>query len=343
MQGDMTSGRGATRIAAERDAALSATVLSCVPLFYSGGADPLQDRPAYVRAGSSLAWLGDRLALIQDDANFLALIEPGTHHVDAVALPADEQGRRQFDDLRGTKHLKLDLEACTVIPTPTGERLLAFGSGSTPLRERILLFTASGSPPVTVVDAPALYAALRRQTLFSGSEMNIEGAVLVNGSVRLFNRGNGARAGKLEPVNATCDLPWEALDAYLRSPAECSPPVPDRVVQYDLGSHEGLPLTFTDAALTSWGLVYSATAEDSPDATRDGVVAGSALGVIVPEGQTRWIELRNADGSLFSGKAEGLCEVRHDPTRLYLVIDADDPALPSELCEIELSGPWTST
>jgi hypothetical protein len=29
-----------------------------------------------VRAGSSLSWFGDRLALIQDDANFLVLIEP---------------------------------------------------------------------------------------------------------------------------------------------------------------------------------------------------------------------------------------------------------------------------
>mgnify|MGYP007044804664 CR=1 FL=1 len=34
--------------------------------------------------------------------------------------------RRQFDELRGTKELKLDLEGCTVVPGPDGPLLLAF-------------------------------------------------------------------------------------------------------------------------------------------------------------------------------------------------------------------------
>jgi hypothetical protein len=46
-----------------------------------------------VRAGSSLSWFGDRLALIQDDANFLVLIEPHSLQVDPIPLPAGEGGR----------------------------------------------------------------------------------------------------------------------------------------------------------------------------------------------------------------------------------------------------------
>jgi len=37
-------------------------------LSYSGGADAAFDRPAHVRADSSLAWFGDWIAVIQDDA-----------------------------------------------------------------------------------------------------------------------------------------------------------------------------------------------------------------------------------------------------------------------------------
>jgi hypothetical protein len=49
---------------AKRDPALKAIVQRRVPLFYSQGANPEIDRPAHVRAGSSLSWLGDKLALV---------------------------------------------------------------------------------------------------------------------------------------------------------------------------------------------------------------------------------------------------------------------------------------
>ncbi|MEG4043275.1 hypothetical protein [Microcoleus sp. Pol17_C1] len=45
----------------QRDPTLHATVLKSVPLRYSKGADPMSDRPAHVRTGSSFTWLGDRL------------------------------------------------------------------------------------------------------------------------------------------------------------------------------------------------------------------------------------------------------------------------------------------
>ena len=90
-------------IQAKRDPALKAIVQKRVPLFYSQGADPVSDRPAHVRAGSSLSWLGDKLALIQDDANFLVLVDPESLNVEAITLVAGEAGARQFDDLRGNK------------------------------------------------------------------------------------------------------------------------------------------------------------------------------------------------------------------------------------------------
>src|SRR3954467_9843492 len=121
------------------DPDLSARIVGRVPLRYADGADPALDRPAHVRSASGLAWLGGRLMVIQDDAAFLAEVDPSTGLARAWPLPAGEGGARQFDDLRGNKHLKLDLESCvTARDAEGGELLLAFGSGSLPARERIV-------------------------------------------------------------------------------------------------------------------------------------------------------------------------------------------------------------
>jgi hypothetical protein len=69
--------------------------------------------------------VGGRLAVIQDDANFVAFVDAESGDVDALALSPGEGGARCFDDARGNKAHKLDLEACIV----HGSRLIAFGSG----------------------------------------------------------------------------------------------------------------------------------------------------------------------------------------------------------------------
>lgn len=320
-------------IQAKRDPVLKAIVQKRVPLFYSQGADPGSDRPAHVRAGSSLSWLGDKLALVQDDANFLVLIDPEYLSVEAITLDAGEAGARQFDDVRGNKRFKWDLEACTTVPTPDGELFLAFGSGSTPQREQILIVQASNLFNPKLIKASALYAQLRACTSFAGSELNIEGAVFQEGHLRLFNRGNGKPDNNLLPVNATVDLDWNSFLAYLYSPEHHQPPALQHLCQYDLGNLHGLNLSFTDAIATQKGIIFSAAAEDSPDVTSDGKVTGSALGIL--DTNPRWIELCMANNSLFTGKVEGICAFKNEENRLWLVVDADDPTLPCELCEVE--------
>jgi hypothetical protein len=244
------------------------------------------------------------------------------------------------------------------LPEEGGDESLvvALGSGSSPLRERVVvcrgLGGAASEARVDLHDARAFYAGLRAATDFAGSELNVEGAAYLGGGrLRLFNRGNGAPRGGLLPVNATCDVDWPALLAYLGAPEREPPPAPADVVQWDLGAWDGVALTFTDAAPgprgavhgTRW-TVYTAAAEASPDATHDGLVAGSAVGVIAERaagGTTaRWAPLRDAAGAPFAGKAEGIVLAPDDPTRAYVVVDRDDYAAPSQLCEVVLGGPW---
>jgi len=309
-------------IRARHDASMSARILRSVPLLYAEGADESLDRPAHVRSASGLTRVEGRIAAVQDDANFVAVIDPATGLARAITLPAGEGGVRQFDDMRGNKRFKLDLESCvTVVDEDGREMLLAFGSGSLPAREKIVLVRGvdTDDPRVEVIDASALYAAL--PPAFRGGELNVEGADVLGGTLRLFNRGNGAPRDGLAPVNASCKVDLSTLfdgDPFIYN-----------VVQYDLGTIGGLPLTFTDAAMFGGGTVlYAAAAEDSPDATRDGPVAGCAIGLI-EENSARYCEVEGNPG-----KIEGILPI--SSTRLLAVVDPDDPRIPSTLLEIEL-------
>ncbi len=306
---------------------------------YADGASDAEDRPAFVRAASGIAWLGDELAIVQDDASFVALRAPDGA-VRAVALPLGPGGRRRFEERLGNKSDKLDLEACLSVEGPRGPVLLGIGSGSLPGRERIALVEPHGPEPVRVVDASVLYERLRTERRFSGSELNVEGAVAVGDVLRLFQRGNGAPTAGLEPVNATVDLPLSDMLAWLDAGGDGDPPPLGSIRQWDLGSERGVRYGFTDAALlTDDRIVFLAGAEDSPDAVRDGEVLGTRIGLMHGE-DVRWTNLVDARGEPARVKAEGVVARRDRPDALWIVLDPDDPDRPAELCDVHLEGPW---
>lgn len=332
-----------TRVA-QLDETLQAVVVARRPLTYAAGADESNDRPAHVRAASSLAWVGDELALIQDDANFVALVRPEPLEVRSLALPRGKDGLRQFDDARGNKKYKLDLEACASIARENGPLLMALGSGSKKRRRKILMVDqwTRDEPRVVLADANSLYERLEAEHRFAGSDMNIEGVLMVNGVLRLFGRGNGEARGDLLPLNATCDLVLDEVLAYLNGDGRDDPPAPHNVAQYDLGAIDGVSIGFTDATLLGDHTLYSGSAEASKDSTQDGVVSGSVLGVITADGQVRYTSLTGADGRPFREKVEGVLLSRASAHQAYLVIDPDDATRPAELCTVELSGTWSA-
>lgn len=317
-----------------RDPGLAAIVRSQIPLLYADGADMATDRPAHVRAASGLARLNGEIALIQDDASFIAIVDPESGRARAIPLPAAADGVRQFHKTRGNKHDKLDLEACVVVD----DTLLAFGSGSLLKREVVVGLRLDEGPDVRVVQASALYATLRGQTRFAGSEMNIEAAVVVGDRLRLFSRGNGRASDSQQAVNASCDVELRQLLAHLETPDHLPAPTPMNVIVYELGILEGVPLGITDATTLGNRVIYAAAAESSPNAIDDGAVVGSAIGILEASGAARWAPVMQPSGALFAGKIEGILIVDE---RMLAVIDMDDPDVPSELCVLELRGPWS--
>lgn len=329
------------KVPAERDETIAAVIVEQRALMYREGADARMDRPAHIRAASGLAAVPGGFALIQDDTNFIVVLDPMGEHRFTLTLPEGEGGLRQFDDARGNKKYKLDLEACVAVEVRGETWMLALGSGSKKRREQVAIVRgwSAQAPSVSLVHVPLLYDTLRREHAFAGSELNIEGAIAVGDRVRLFGRGNGEVRGDLRPINATCDLDVAMLIAHLEAPTTSPAPTPTNITAYELGTTGDVPCTFTDATVRGDAVLYCAAAEASPDATRDGPVGGSAIGII--EGQrVRWTPVTDAGGAPYAGKIEGITAVHGARDRVFAVVDADDSAEPSTLLTIELRGSW---
>jgi len=295
---------------AQLDPALGIRVLGSRALRYETRGELGEDRPAHVRAASGLAMIGGRLAVIQDDAAFIAFV--AGDEVSAVPLPRGAGGRRRFEVGIGNKAEKLDLEACVAI----GDELWAFGSGSTPSRDRIAIVGYD----TRIHGAEPLYRRVRDEL---EGPCNIEGAACVGNELWLFHRGNTSASDVPAVVrfDRAAVARWIAGDGPVPEPSWSEP--------YDLGGYG-----FTDAVEHEGRVFYLAAAEASPNAIDDGAVTGAQLGVI-DGASVRATTLALGDAPL---KAEGIAFV--GARRAWISIDPDDVEKPAQLYEIELVGPW---
>lgn len=316
-------------------------VLSRRPLRYDKGADATRDRPAHVRAGSGCAFVdipgvGRHLAVVQDDAHFIALVDVDRGRVDALELPAGPGGLRQFDSARGNKGDKLDLEALVSLTVDGRPALLAIGSGSgeTARREHLVLctFDDDGRASVEVFAGSAFYRELARKD-FTGNERNLEGAVVAGDRLRLFNRGNGAG----EARDAVGEVSLSQLLRHLRDPLLHAAPPLQQVQALDLGGVDGTRLTVTDATAHPDGrTLFIAAAEASPNTWDDGEVKGTAIGVLGRDGTTTLWPLLDEQGHALTDKVEGIAVDPNNPKRAFVVVDKDDPRAPADLLIIAL-------
>jgi hypothetical protein len=290
----------------------------------------------YVRAASAIRRVGSRLIVVQDDVNALALAD-ASRGFETLLLPPGADGHRSFDDTIGNKHLKMDLEAAVVLPDG---RVLAFGSGSAEARESVVVVEPGKG--VRVRRARGLYARLRQLCEAAGSELNIEGSVIQGRRLRLFQRGNGARVTD----RGSCSLVFDVdLDQLLRWLAGRGPvPGVVDVLEVDLGSIQGVPFGFTDAAVTHDGRVaFIACAEESVDVRSDGPVLGCRFGWLDDTG-AQVADVIESDGRATVLKLEGI-EPRPGSSRVFdVVADMDRPDQPAWLAELRVgdgaeSGP----
>ena len=283
---------------------------------------PAESRPRHVSAASGLVRVQSHLYVVVDDELHLAVFPaagsaPG-HLIRLFegTLPAPKAGR---------KKQKPDLEALTLLPAderdPHGA-LLALGSGSTRNRHRAALLSLDAQGDVSgaacIADCSPIFNTLADEF----PTLNIEGALICDGEIRLFQRGN-----RSDPRNAIIRFRLAAVRAMLRGEtnAEIMPLSIDVV---DIGAIDGIPYSFTDAAsLPDGGTLFTAIVEDTPDAYQDGPCAAAAIGRLDRDGGLRW--LRPLD---HPHKIEGVdARIDGNAIRLLLVTDADDADVPAEL------------
>ena len=269
----------------------------------------------HLSAASGLACVNSFIYVVADDELHLGVFraansEPG-HLVRLFdgTLPESKAAR---------KKKKPDFEALTLLP-PHGDypngALLALGSGSRPNRRMggLLGLDAQGAVRGVphVVDLSPMLAPL--DDAFAA--LNIEGAIVSGGELRLFQRGN-----KRHAVNAIIRFPLSALFDLL-SLGRVEMMTPSAIDTIELGQIDGIPFCFTDAAaLPNGDMVFTAIAEDTDDPYNDGPCAGAAIGIADNSGHLLY--MRQLDRPY---KIEGVdARMDGDDIRLLLVTDADD-------------------
>ena len=278
-------------------------------------AAPSAGRHPHVSAASGLVRVHSFLYVVADDELHLGVFREGS------AAPGHLV--RLFDGVlpdakANRKTHKPDFEALILLPAhgdyPHGA-LLALGSGSTRNRKRGALIRLDAQGAVhghpRVVDFSDFLAPL--ENLFPA--LNIEGAVVSGGALRLFQRGN-----KRDARNAIirCPLP-PFLDAL--GDSHVGTIAPSAIDHFDLGHIDGIPFCFTDAVVLANGdMVFTAIAEDTDNTYDDGPCAGAGLGIVGNDGKLRC--LNRLDRPY---KVEGVdARVDRDVLNLLLVTDGDD-------------------
>ena len=279
-------------------------------------------RPSHLSAASGLVCLNSTLYVIADDEL----------HIGVFSASDSRPGHliRLFDGVlpksrAARKRQKPDLESLVLLPAfrdfPAGA-LLALGSGSTPNRRRGVLLgldtEAIVRGPRRSLDLSFLLAPLGEKF----AEPNVEGAVVADKELRLFQRGNKRHADNAI-LRYRLSAVLEAFAAEL--PAMIGPFAIDRL---DLGQVAGVPLCVTDAtALADGTMVFSAVAEDTDNAFDDGVCVGAAIGIAYSNGRLRCLCRLDQPH-----KVEGIhARLDGDRLKLLLVTDADDAGVPATL------------
>jgi hypothetical protein len=292
--------------------------LSDPPLPITHLRDLTLEGQAHLGAASGLVCEHGRAYVVADDEHHLAVFcdleAPGAlHRIRDGDLPRRKGAR---------KRRKPDLETLTSLPRRwTGQRmLLALGSGSRVNRctgFAVPLDRHGGlSARVHAFDLGALYRPLIAR--FGG--LNIEGAMVIGDQFVLLNRG-----GREGLPNAALFVPASALLAAMSGGGHAAAP---RVLPFDLGTLDAVPLGFTDGAARpdgSW--LFSAAAELSADSVADGPCRGSVIGEVSARGEL--VAMRQLPGTL---KVEGIA-LQPDGPSLCMVTDADDPQCCAQLLQ----------
>lgn len=288
-------------------------------------AEPFQSgRLPHLSAASGLVRTKNRLYVVADDELSIGVFDAA--HEKPGELIRLLPGELPLDPVE-RKDKKADFESLLLLlPFPGFKHgaLLALSSGSKKKKRHVSALlplaknssVSGGAVPFDLMDA---YEPLHKEF----PRLNIEGAIVHGGELRLFQRGN-----KKDRTNAILRCTLAPVLEALTLGRGIGALELLAIVPVELGDLDGVPLSFTDAAVLSNGnMIFSAAAEDTDDAVDDGPCNGSAVGIVSPNGNL--VALERVSEKL---KLEGVAAIENgDSVDLLLVSDADDANVPAGL------------
>lgn len=203
-----------------------------------------------ITAPSGLWYTQNVLFVISDSSHFLYQYDIAKKLL--LKFPLVKEAKENIE-----KAEKPDLESITQY----GNQLIMLASGST--EKRNSMFTLDlGSDALKSQDLKALYQKLKDVGSFSDDQLNIEGAIYVNQTMLLFQRGNSKNS-----QNGIFIIPNHQEDGI-------------RFVPISLPTLDDVETTFTDAILVGDTIYFLACAENTTSTYEDGEVLGTILGIM---------------------------------------------------------------
>ncbi len=257
-----------------------------------------------IGSASGLIYYQDVLFVISDNSTFLYQYVIDKDVV--LKFPLVENPQENI-----AKKDKLDLEAITSY----GNQIFIFGSGSTPQRNTMFSLNLENDG-LHKNDLSQLYLILRELASLNEDELNIEGAICVNKTMLLFQRGNGAN-GK----NGIFIVPD-------------NPEQPQGFVAVKLPEISKIETTFTDAILVDNYIYFLAAAEDTISTYEDGEVLGSIIGKMNAE----TFEVMETQIISISHKFEGITLYENDENEIKFLLceDTDTDVLESKIHKLTI-------
>lgn len=230
------------------------------------------------------------------------------------------------------KAMKPDFESVFLLSKeewPPHGAVVAWPSGSGPKRMQAAIFLLSEKSEPRFLKAVSILQLADRMKKHT-QDLNIEGALLYESRLFLFQRGNASGS-----PNQIFSLPRAQFVAGLKRsfwrPEETEAL---QVQAVDLGRLENVPLTFADAARSSLGLYVLGSAENTPNSYADGEILGTVLfELLEEEGVYKAVRLGRISPH---GKYEGVAFDQKTDS-LFLVDDADSREKKSGLFQVSPS------
>lgn len=281
-------------------------------------------RGAFISAASGLSKIGDTYYVISDDEVSLFSFKIGDKNVEATSL----MNRKLPADNAERKKLKADFESFVQLDEkqwPPHGAMVGWPSGSTPNRTIAVVLpfkskTTFGTPKEVNIMPLALLLTQH------ATELNIEGIMIQEKKVLLFQRGNSTKSKsgifELKLADFIEGLKTEKWDGKIG------------FNKIKVGELNGVKLTLADGVWTKHGLLAIATAEDTVSTYADGMVYGTVL-LRVSENES---EILARFEPILKLEGMTVAEETDKGITLMFVDDADDPKKPSSLWKVSLTN-----